>query len=147
MTKEETLEAMENIRNYHEQGMFEIGNLVKGREVEEPVPVFKHQCEFGIWLYAKNNHVMEILGDQFFHNLESIHTEWHMSYHKIHQIFYKEKKKGFFASLLASHKVDAMELDKAKLYYTELEQVTKVLLASLASSQRRVHAMSENRFH
>ena len=147
MTKEETLEAMEHIRHYHEQRMFDIGNLVKGREIEEPVPISKHQCEFGEWLYSQNNHVMEILGDQFYHNLEKIHTEWHINYYKIHKIFYSDKKKGFFSSLMGAHKVDDMELDKAKLYYTELEQTTKELLASLAASQRRVHAMSENRFH
>jgi len=147
MTKEETIEAMEHLRTYHEDLMFDIGKLVKGHDLENTVPVSKKQCDFGKWLYSPNNHAMEILGEQFYDNLESIHSEWHVNYYKIHQIFFSDKKQGFFSSLMGPHKVDEMDLDKAKLYYSELEQTTKALLASLASSQRRVHAMNENRFY
>ena len=147
MTKEETLAAMENVKHNHERLMFDIGNLVKGRGLQEPVPLSKHQCSFGEWLYGSKNHVKEILGEQFYDNIETIHSEWHVNYFKIHKIFFNEKKKGFFSSLMGTDKATDMELDKAKLYYSELEQTTKSLLAALATSQRRVHAMNENRFH
>jgi hypothetical protein len=67
---------------------------------------------------------------------------------KIFNIFFKEKKKqGFFAKIISPQKIDEMELDKAKLYYSDLKITTKELLKMLATSERRLEAMNETKFH
>ncbi len=40
-----------------------------------------------------------------------------------------------------------MELDKAKLYYSELEVTTQELLKVLGSSERRISALPESKFY
>ena len=147
MTKEQTLEAIKNARNAHELQMVKIEKLIEGREVENLTAVAKTKCEFGQWLYSDNNHVKEILGEQFYTNIDDKHSKWHTEYLKIFNIFFKNQKKSFFSSLIGLHTVDSMEIDKAKLYYSELQVTTNDLLSALASSERRLAAMNESKFH
>lgn len=147
MNRNETLEAIEKARNAHESQMSKIEKLVHGEEVAHPTAVAKTQCAFGKWLYGKDNHLEELLGSLFYNNLEQIHAQWHSEYVRVHQIFFNEKKKkGFFAHLVGTDKVDDLEIDKAKLYYTELQATTKELLSVLASCERRVTAMPDSKF-
>ena len=148
MKKETALKALENARDMHTEQMEKIKQLLDGNEIKEPTPLSKMQCCFGEWLYSTEYNVEETLGSQFYENLDRQHQEWHIGYAKIYNIFYPHnQKKGFFSSLIGTHKVNSLEVDKAKLYYTELQEVTKELLHYLASSQRRLQAMNESKFH
>ena len=147
MNRNETLEAVEKARNSHESQMAKIEKLIAGEEVATPTAVPKTQCVFGQWLYAKENHLEELLGSLFYKNLEEKHAQWHSEYIRVHQIFFGEqKKKGFFAHLIGADKVDDLELDKARLYYSELQGTTKELLSILASCERKLSAMSDSKF-
>jgi hypothetical protein len=148
MDKNQTLEAMLKARKSHETQMTKIEAALNGERVENPTSVSKRSCNFGKLLYTEENHMEEILGELFYDRLEKAHAQWHLEYARIYNIFYKEEKKGFFSSLLgSSQKVDGLELDKAKLYYLELEETTKELLNVFGSCERRVSAMSEAKFH
>ena len=147
MDKERTIEAICNAKKAHENQMKKIQALLSGKEVENPTSVVKTECDFGKWLYDKDNHLKEVLGALFYSNLESIHAKWHIEYSRVFDIFFKPKKKGFFSKAFGSDKVDGMELDKAKLYYSELEATTNELLKAIASSQRRIEALRESKFH
>ena len=147
MDKNQTLAAIEMAKNSHENAMAKIETAMNGDKVDNPTPVAKTMCKFGKWLYAEENHLVDILGELFYNKLEKAHEQWHGEYVRIHSIFFKEKKSGFFSGILGGNKVDPLELDKAKLYYTELQVSTKELLSVLGSCERRVSAMSEARFH
>ena len=147
MDKEKTIEAIVKARKSHEIQMKKIKTLVRGREIDNPTPVAKTECDFGKWLYDDNNRIKEILGSIFYTNLETLHSRWHTEYSKVFNIFFKEKKSGFLAKMFNSDKVTDMELDKAKLYYSELEATTNELLKVIASSQRRLEALNETKFH
>ena len=147
MDKEKTIEAIANAKKAHENQMKKIEALLKGKEVENPTAVLKTECEFGKWLYDENNHLKELLGGLFYSNLETLHGRWHIEYSRVFEIFFKPKKKGFFSKAFSSGKVDGMELDKAKLYYLELEATTKELLKAISSSQRRIEALREEKFY
>ena len=147
MDKEKTIEAICNARKAHENQMKKIQALLNGKEVENPTSVVKTECDFGKWLYDENNHLKEVLGELFYTNLETLHARWHLEYARVFEIFFKRKKKGFFSKAFGSDKVDGMELDKAKLYYSELEATTNELLKAIASSQRRIEALKEGKFH
>jgi len=147
MDKLQTVEAIVNARKAHESQMKKIEALLKGKEVENPTAVLKTECEFGQWLYDDNNHLKELLGELFYTNLETLHGRWHIEYSRLFEIFFKPKKKGFFSKAFGGDKVDGMELDKAKLYYSELEATTNELLKAISSSQRRIEALKEEKFH
>ncbi len=147
MDKEKTIEAIVNARKAHENQMKKIVALLNGKEVENPTAVSKTECDFGKWLYEGDNHLKEILGTLFYTNLETLHARWHVEYSRLFEIFFKPKKKGFFSKAFGSKKVAEMDMDKAKLYYSELEATTAELLKAIASSQRRIEALKESKFH
>lgn len=148
MDKNKTLESIRDAIKSHESQMSKIESAINGRNVDNPTVISKTDCNFGLWLYNDKNNIRAILGTQFFDKIEALHAQWHIEYAKIFAIFFKEKKKGFFEKILNSNrKVDDMELDKAKLYFENLLEITQELLKILSASERRVDAMSENKFN
>jgi len=147
MTKEQTLAAIKKAKETHEIQMQKIEAAINGKEISDPTAVEKTKCEFGKWLYDPQNHMQEIIGSQFYTNLDFEHEKWHREYARIFNILFKEKKKGLFSKLLGKPSVDPLEIDKAKLYYSELQETTAQLLKALASTERRVSALQETKFH
>ena len=146
MDKAQTLEAIQNAKIAHENQMKKIVALLNGKTVDNPTSVSKTECAFGKWLYGDNNRLKEILGELFYSNLETLHSKWHIEYARLFKIFFKPKKSGLFSKLLGSNKISDMDIDKAKLYYSELEVTTTELLKAIASSQRRLEALKESKF-
>ncbi len=147
MNREDTLEALQKARVAHEVQMAKIKSVIEGNEVENPTAALKTECTFGKWLYNEDNKVQKILGLQFYNNIDILHTRWHSEYIRIFEIFFKkQEKKGFFSKMLGNSKIDGMDLDKAKLYYSELLKTTQELLKALDISQRRIQALSDSKF-
>lgn len=146
MDKATTLENLARAKKNHEAQMAKIEKLLDGGAVEKPTPVTRTQCAFGVWFYAEENNLEEIVGEMFYKELEEAHAQWHLEYIKVYNIFFKEKK-GFFSGLLGGHKVDPLEVDKAKMYYHELKDYTNTMLNALATCERRINAISESKFH
>lgn len=147
MDKSKSLTAIESARKSHELQMAKIEALISGKDVENPTAVAKTQCEFGKWLYNQDNRVKEILGTQFYTEIETLHGKWHNEYLRVFEIFFKDKKPKFFSIFTGASKIKVMDLDKAKFYYSELKVTTNELLRVLASSQRRILALSDSKFH
>jgi hypothetical protein len=147
MDKEKTLESIQNARKYHEAQMSKIKAAIDGNTVKNPTVVAKTKCEFGKWLYNDENHLRNILGSLFYDKIEVLHAKWHSEYLKIFEIFFENKKKGFFSKMIGASKVSEMELDKAKLYYAELEVTTQELLKAIGSSERRIYALPKSKFY
>lgn len=147
MDKTKTLESIQNARRAHEAQMDKIKAAIDGEKVDDPTAVAKTKCAFGMWLYDDENHLRNILGSLFYDNMEVLHDKWHTEYFRLFNIFFKEEKKTFLSRMIGSSKVSEMELDKAKLYYSELERTTKKLLKALGSSERRIGALPESKFY
>ncbi len=147
MDKATTLESIQNARKAHLAQMDKIALAIEGQKVEDPTAVTKTECGFGKWLYDDNNRLREILGSFFYDKLELLHDKWHKEYFRIFEIFFKEEKKGFFSKVLGASKISDMDVDKAKLYHSELKTTTEELLKALASSERRISALPESKFN
>ncbi len=146
MNKEQTLEAIHKARLAHEAQMVKIKSVINGEEVSNPTAVVKTECAFGKWLYDEDNKVKKILGSQFYENIETLHARWHQEYINIFKICFKDKKQGFFSKILGKSAINDMELDKAKLYHSELVKTTSELLQALDVSKRRIQALSNSKF-
>jgi len=148
MTKEDALTAVKKAREAHELQMEKIDAALNGKEIANPTAVEKTKCEFGKWLYDPKNHIQEIIGSQFYENLDVEHEQWHREYLRIFNILFKNtKKQGLFSKILGKSAVDPLEVDKAKLYYAELQETTSRLLKALGSAERRISALQETKFH
>jgi len=146
MNKEKTLESIQNAIKVHETQMDKIMAAIEGKDVKDPIAVDKADCEFGKWLYGPDNQLRSVLGSFFYDQIEVLHIRWHSEYAKIFAILFKTQKKGFFSKIMGSSKIDEMELDKVKLYFSELKITTKELLKVLGSSERRISALPESKF-
>ena len=146
MNKAQTLEAIEHAKAAHEAQMIKIQDLLDGLKVSNPPESAKTKCAFGLWFHDDSNKVKEILGAQFYDKIDKLHSTWHVEYLRIFEIFFSNKRKGFFSKIIGSSKVEDMELDKAKLYYSELLKTTDELLKVLEVSRRRVSALSDSKF-
>ncbi|WP_324172530.1 CZB domain-containing protein [Sulfurimonas sp.] len=147
MDKIKTLESIQNARKSHEAQMSKIKAAIDGEKVDNPTAVVKTKCAFGMWLYDDENHLRYIVGSLFYDNMEKLHAKWHDEYFRLFNIFFKEEKKSFFSNIVGSSTISEMELDKAKFYYSELEETTQKLLKVLGSSERRISALQESKFH
>lgn len=148
MSKQKSLEAIAKAKDSHLAQMQKIEDLIGGKSITDPTAVAKTKCGFGMWLYDETNHMREILGSQFYDEMEFLHGKWHTEYFRIYNIYFKEEKGGFMSKLFGGgHKLSDMEKDKIKLYYAELKVTTSELLKVIGTSERRLQALSETKFY
>jgi len=151
MDKLQTLDLIEEMKQSHQLQMHKIELLIEGKDVDELTVVAKTECDFGKFLYTNEEHLKDILGLIFYEKLEKLHEKWHLEYLRIYEIFdeymkNKNEKKGFFAKFTGSAKISEMDIDKAKLYYSELKATTSDLVKTIDMCQRRVSALSTSKF-
>jgi len=147
MTKQQMLDAIENMKQMHNAQMQKIENVIEGKEIDEPTPLSKKECSCGEWFYSNEKELKDIFGAQLLEKFDLCHEKWHQDYLKIYEIYFKDQKKGFFSKLLGSSKIDAMQTDKARVYFTELQSDTEVFFQTVNVASRRVHALSDAKFH
>jgi hypothetical protein len=140
------LEAIESLKNIHLAQMNKIENAMDSKEVQNPTPIGKMECDCASIIYENDQQLQYLLGAQLHDKLDIAHENWHKDYFKIYEIFFKEKKKKGFFSKFVSQKIDPMVLDKAKLYYSELELSTKEFLNVAEVVKRRLNALPESKF-
>jgi len=146
MNKEESLQAIRDARDAHISQIDKIKALLNAEELQDPTAVSHEKCTFGFWLYSGSNHIEDILGAQFYQKLERLHEQWHSEYSRIFNIFFVNRKTNFFTKAFGHSPLDEKELDKVKLYYSELQSTTESILATLASSERRIQALNKSKF-
>jgi len=147
MTKSEMIDAIENAKSIHQEQMHKIESEIAGVKIANPTAPGKMDCECGIWFYKHEKEMQDILGLQLFERLDRGHEKWHIDYINIYNLFFKEEKKGVFTKIFGSSKVNEMTLDKAKLYYQDLQKDTEELLKVSDSAIRRVSALSDSKFN
>jgi len=145
MGKSEILKSLEDAKKLHQEQMLKIEKAIEGKEVENPPELGKMECGCGSWFYSNKEYMISILGLQLFERLDKMHEMWHMEYSKIYNILFAQKKKGLFSKLLGN-KIDPLEMDKVKLYYKDLGDITDELLHVADAAIRRVGALSESKF-
>ncbi len=147
MDKTKTLESVINAKKIHELQMQKINTAIEGGVVSNPTSTSHTDCEFGQWLYHEDSNLRKILGALFYDKLELLHIQWHKEYAKVFEIlFNKEEKKGFFSKFAKDVKISEMDMDRVKIYYSELATTTKELLQTIDASYRRLRALQESKF-
>jgi hypothetical protein len=151
MDRTKILNLIENMKTAHETQMYDLELLLSGKDIESITPLSKTECDFGKLLYANESVLRQIIGSLFYEKLDTLHEKWHEEYQKIFDIYkeyfeHKSSHKGLFSKLLGAKKVDEMNIDKAKLYYSDLKQTTNELLHTIDISKRRIVALADTKF-
>jgi hypothetical protein len=149
MTKEDIEQKIKKARQSHTYQIQKIKFLVEGVPLkEDPTPVSYKECGFGSWIYGNEEQLRQLIGSNSFEEIEEKHILWHTEYQKIYQIYYGEAKKGLLSKFLGGKpKVDSLQQDRAKAYYSDLESMTGDLLSMLDSLQRRISLLPESKFN
>lgn len=143
MNKQKTLESLEHSKRSLEFNMQTIKSLLDEKNVASIPSVYKISSHFGKWLYDENNNLKNLLGPIFYKDLDAYNSLWHEEYRKIYIIFFGEPNNS---GKIKKNKVSQMDIDKCKLYYSEMQTTTNKLLKALASSKRRLEALAEEKF-
>lgn len=146
MQRAQMIKAIESAKETHLNQMDKIFSVIKGEEVENPTPVNKMECECGVWFHDSANMMKEILGAQLYERLDKLHEKWHIEYLNIYNLFFVEGKKGIWTKILNLAGGNDMKRDKAKLYYSELQETTKEILTLSDSALRRINALNKSKF-
>lgn len=149
MTKESIVQKIKKARQSHNYQIQKIKFLVEGMPLkEDPTPVSYRECGFGSWMYGDEEQLRKLIGNSSYEEIEKQHILWHKEYQKIYQIYYGEAKKGLFSKLTGGGKpkVDSLQQDKAKAYYSDLKSMTYTLLHMLEGLERRIENMPESCF-
>ncbi len=146
MNKNETLKAILSAKKAHLDRMNRVNARLNSESDEELTIVSKKECGFGTWFYSDHK-LKSMLGTQFYDNLENLHSKWHIEYQKLYELCYKSRnKKGFVSKIVRRKTVSQMALDKARLYYSDLEITTSELVRAIDASYRRLNALNESYF-
>ena len=146
MNKSETLKSMLAAKKAHLDRMERVKERLNGETEEELTIVSKKECGFGSWFYY-DRRLKSLLGTQFYDNLEQLHSKWHVEYQKLYELCYESRnKKGLVSKIVRKKTVSQMALDKAKLYYSELEITTDDFVRAIDASYRRLNALNESYF-
>jgi hypothetical protein len=146
MNKNETLEAVMAAKKSHLDRMDKVKARINGNIDEELVLISTKECGFGQWFYG-DSRLKSVLGTQFYETLENLHSKWHIEFQKIYEICQASKsKKGLLSKIVGKKGASQMDLDKVKLYYSDLELTTKELIKAIDASYRRLNALNESYF-
>lgn len=138
MTKNKTLELLSKAKKYHELQMTKMCRLIQKGNIDNPTPTDKTKCDFGLWLYGNEKRLKRLIGLLFYKKIEAYHSQWHDEYNKVYHLFYIDDN--------TMKKPTQMELDKANLYVSEMQESSKKIIEYMNSSLKRLNALSEDRF-
>lgn len=143
MNKQQSIASLEEAKRFLDYQMKNIKCLIDGKPRGTLGSIYKMNCDFGHWLYDEENNFKSLLGFIFYRELDAHHTQWHEVYRKIYLMYFEEPKPGEPAR---EKKISDMDVDKCKLYYTDLVKSTEAIEKCLVSCKRRLEALSEEKF-
>ena len=150
MKKEEILNHLRAAKDSHIRWVRNAKLLVNGMDIDKnAIPIDHTGCKFGQWFYKEGQMLNGLPNNSIesMKKIEDLHSQLHDTYLKIFNIFFSKKKGGFFSKLFGFNKkkINEEDLNKAKEYLKELEQISKELVNEINILERRIIALPEEK--
>ena len=146
MNKEQTIILLDKIRDIHINLMKQTASILDSKIVTQADKNCNLKYEYEELVDLNGVHLQKILGLLFYSKFDLLHKQWHKEYYRLYEILYK-KDKSLFSKFKKRKKINSMEMDKCKLYFSELKITTDALTKAINLSKRRVTALSDDAFH
>jgi len=148
MTKEETIEQLQNAKKAHVKWVQRAKALIDGVPVQkEAIPVDCTECKFGQWFYGEGQKLNAIPGMDVLKEIETLHFDLHDTYLKIFKIYFGEVNRSFFSKIFnIKTKISDDDKEIAKEYYDKLLEISKQLLETIDRLERRLNAIPSSSF-
>lgn len=150
MDKEHVLDHLRAAKSAHIKWVQKAKLLINGVDVQkDAIPVDSTECKFGKWFYSDGQKLNALSNNplECMTKVEQLHFELHDIYLSIYNIYFNKPKKGFLSKLFGVRKIDitSFEVDKAKEFYGNMEDVSKELLEEINRLERRLLATPEDK--
>jgi len=150
MEKEDVLSHLRAAKAAHIKWVQKAKLLINGLDVDEgAIPVDSTECKFGKWFYSDGQVLNSLTNnpEEAMANIENFHFRLHDTYLQIFNIYFNKEKGGFFTKLFGGKRknITDIEIAEAKVYYEDLEQISRGLLDEINRLERRLVAVSEEK--
>jgi hypothetical protein len=165
MTREELLESLVNAKESHLSSMRKINNIIRNRSfTNRPPELEASSCGFGYWL--NNTEILEkVIGSIFYGDLVNIHKKWHDIYLDMYSSYFESKKLTDILTKIdesekekeieklttkmtkISFKLSALDEERIKALYSDLEKASTQLKSIIDSCERKIKATSASMFN
>jgi len=150
MEKEDVLSHLRAAKAAHIKWVQKAKLLINGLDVDEgAIPVGSTDCKFGKWFYSDGQMLNSLTNNpaEAMANIENLHFKLHDSYLQIFNVYFNKSKGGFFTKLFGTKRknISEAEIDIAKGYYEEMEQISHDLLEEINRLERRLVAVSDEK--
>lgn len=147
MDKNEVLTKLRSAKSSHVNWVQKAKMLIEGIDVDKSsIPVNATECKFGLWFYSdaqKLNALRNISLDSMA-SIETLHMQLHDKYLMIYKVYYSGESGGFFKKFFGKkQEIPADDLDQAKIYFQELQDISKVLIEEINRMERRIIALGD----
>lgn len=148
MDKEDTLLQLGAAKKAHIKWVNRAKSLIEGIPVEkDAIPVDSTECQFGGWFYGEGQKLNAFSNMDCLGNIETLHFQLHDIYMKIFKLYFGEDRRSFFTKLFnKKKKISEQDREVAKDYFSQLDGVSKQLLAEIGKLERRMYAMTAESF-
>jgi len=150
MEKEEILDHLRSAKAAHIKWVQKAKLLINGIDInEDAIPIDSTECKFGKWFYSDGQVLNALTNnpEEAMANIENLHFRLHDAYLQIFNVYFNKAKGGFFTKLFGTKRknISDAEIDIAKGYYVDMEQISHDLLAEINRLERRLVAVSEEK--
>jgi len=164
MTREELLESLSEAKNAHLSNMRKINNIIRNRSfINRPPELEASTCGFGHWLHDTEN-LSQIIGSIFYSDLVNTHKKWHEIYLDMYNSYFENKKLTDLINKIDTSekekeidklnvkmtkikfKLSALDEERIKALYSDLEKASNQLKAIIDSCERKINATSSSLF-
>jgi len=147
MDKDQILEQLRAAKAAHINWVQKAKLLIEGFDIDKSaIPVNSTECKFGQWFYSDAQKLNGLRNNSLecMTTVEELHFKLHDVYMKIYKLYYSMDNQGFFAKLFGIKKKitdDTVRLGRE--YFTQMEEVSKELLAEINRLERRIIAIPQ----
>ena len=147
MNKESILEQLRAAKAAHISWVQRAKLLIEGFEIDKnSIPVNSTECKFGKWYYGEAQRLNALRNNDLecMSSIEELHFRLHDIYMKIFKLYYQTDNRGFFSKLFGRKKRLSEEtVALGRNYYTEMEDVSRQLVAEINRLERRIIAIPQ----
>lgn len=111
--------------------------------MRDEIHMDEEEHDFEAWLEGEGAYLKIHIPGDIITNISSLHSAWYQEYMKIFSLFFDEGGRSWFANKNQPKVLDAQELEKLEIYYSDLMEFHELLLHKFDILKLRVSSSHE----
>lgn len=115
--------------------------LSSGVDIPKERMSSRDECSFLSWFREDGKYLRNYVHGSTIDEVSALHSQWYEIYEKIYNLFYSEKKSGWFSrAARGPKKLNDMERSKLEAYVHDIKPLHEPLLRKLQILEQRVQS-------